>query len=227
MKVESSMANEPERRPVPDILLEQYRLDELQPADAARVRAALAADPAVGERLAALEMSDQAIGQLYPPETFADRVRPVSEASPRRRGTGRRWVLPLVLTAAAVTVALAVPAMISDRAAPGVDNESPTGEGNRIKALRPALVVYRRTDRGSETLADGAVARPGDVVRLGYVPADRTYGVIVSVDTRGTITQHLPQSGSRAVTLAHERMNLLATAYALDEVQGWERFYFV
>jgi hypothetical protein len=100
-------------------------------------------------------------------------------------------------------------------------------DGDRVKGLRPSLVIYRRTDRGSETLADGAIAKVGDVVRLGYSPGDRAYGVILSVDTRGTVTRHLPATGSRAAVLAHERVNLLDNAFELDDVPGWERFYFI
>lgn len=222
------MPNDVDTRPVPDLLLEQYRLNELLPEDASRVRDAVASDPTVRERLAALEASDTEIRRNFPPFMRdggrAETTRQRAESNGRLRG----WALPLALTAAAATLAFTVPSLL-----PGtgkrVDGRVATAadRGNRIKGSRPSLAVYRQTDRGSETLADGAVTRPGDVVRLGYAPADRVYGVILSVDTRGTVTQHLPQIGSHAVKLAHDRMNLLDTAYELDDVPGWERFYFV
>ena len=219
------MPNDLAGSPVPDLLLEQYRLNELHPDDANRVGDALASDPSVAERLRAIELSDAEIERTYPPERIAQRLRDRLDpakglvASAFRRKA--RWVLPLVLTAAAATFAFSVPGIL-----PSTRPDGDAG-GDRLKGSRPSLVVYRKTARGGETLADGAVARPGDVVRLAYSPADRAYGLIVSVDPRGTVTQHLPETGDRAVKLARDRMNLLATAYELDDVPGWERFYFV
>jgi hypothetical protein len=139
----------------------------------------------------------------------------------------RQWLLPIGLAAAAATFAFTSPAILSWAArTTGGAVDAPGGD-DRIKGLRPSLVVYRRTDRGSEMLADDASAKAGDVIRLGYVPGDRVYGVILSIDTRGTVTRHLPSAGTRAAVLAHERVNLLDTAFELDDVPGWERFYFI
>jgi hypothetical protein len=224
------MRNDPHTRDVPDILLEQYRLNELTPEDADRVRRALETDPVLRERLTTLECSDAEIGRRYPPAWLAERIRerPARERVEGRRRARpvRRWVLPIAVAAAA-TLALTVPGIVTRAGRTDTGAIATSGGDDRVKGLRPSLVVYRRTDHGSETLADGAVAKAGDVVRLGYSPGDRAYGVILSIDTRGTVTRHLPTAGSRAAELAHERINLLDTAFELDEVPGWERFYFV
>jgi hypothetical protein len=99
--------------------------------------------------------------------------------------------------------------------------------GDRIKGLRPTLTLYRRTANGGETLADGAIVRPGDVVRVAYHAARRVYGVILSIDGRGSVTVHLPSRGDRAVRLKSDPTVLLDTAYELDDAPRWERFYFV
>lgn len=225
------MRNELETRDVPDILLEQYRLNELTPDDAGRVRRALETDPVLRERLETLERSDAEIGRTYPPAWLAERIR---ERQARKEVDGRRrtrsvrqWVLPFALAGAAAMVAFTVPAMLPRAGTMGGGGVATSGPEDRIKGLRPSLVVYRRTDHGSETLADGASVQPGDVVRLGYSPADRAYGVILSIDTRGTVTRHLPRAGNQAAVLAHERVNLLDTAFELDDVPGSERFYFI
>jgi hypothetical protein len=106
------------------------------------------------------------------------------------------------------------------------DRSSASG-GDRIKGLLPALAVYRRTPEGSETLADGAVARAGDVIRVGYRPAGKRFGVIVSSDGRGAVTVHLPRQGDTAAPLKSEAMVLLDEAYELDDAPRWEQFYFV
>ena len=132
----------------------------------------------------------------------------------RRRVTSY-WVVPAV---AAAAIAIAVLA-----------RTSPSGDagGDRIKGAHPALALYRRTSGGSETLADGAVARQGDLVRVGYRSAGHAYGVIFSIDGRQTVTMHLPPEGDRAAPLAREATVLLDRAYELDDAPLWERFYFV
>ena len=104
---------------------------------------------------------------------------------------------------------------------------APVTDTDRIKGLQPALAVYRRSARGTETLADGDVARPGDLLRLGYTAAGRAYGVIVSIDGRGAVTLHLPPNGARAASLGRDGQVLLDQAYELDDAPSWERFYFV
>jgi hypothetical protein len=103
-------------------------------------------------------------------------------------------------------------------AAPGVEE--------RIKG-GPALAVYRKTAEGSETLASGDRVHPGDLIRLGYRAAGRAYGVILSIDGRGSVTLHLPAGGAQAAALDNHGTVLLDRAYELDDAPGWERFYLV
>jgi hypothetical protein len=104
---------------------------------------------------------------------------------------------------------------------------APVDDEERIKGLRASLALFRRVGGGSETLADGAVAHRGDLIRVGYHAAGRGYGMILSIDGRGHVTVHLPDRGERAVPLRHEPAVLLDQAYELDDAPRWERFYFV
>ncbi|MDE2832664.1 MAG: hypothetical protein OXN20_21310, partial [Gemmatimonadota bacterium] len=52
-------------------------------------------------------------------------------------------------------------------------------------------------------------------------------GVIVSVDGRGTVTRHLPASGTSAVRLIQGDPVPLDYSYELDDAPKWERFYFL
>jgi hypothetical protein len=205
---------------IPDIVLERYRLNELPPADAARLAARLGADAQLRGRLEALDQSDAALRT------------PLAQLQSRlgRRGTqGRRrlmaWPIP---AAVAVTALLAV---VVWRANTPVAPPTETTAEDRIKGSAasglPALTVYRRTSDGSEQLADGAVAHTGDLIRVGYRPAGRHFGVIVSIDGNGAVTMHLPPAGERAVALTSEATALLDQAYELDNAPRWERFYFV
>jgi hypothetical protein len=209
---------------VPDILLERYRLNELPNDETDRLTALLAHDSRLRERLAALEASDEELRGSGVPDRL--------EAGARRKLSGRvesrhramYWAVPVVAAIALVAISVARITSPSNGGSPAVRS----GDGpDRIKGLEPALALYRRTAEGSETLAEGAVARKGDLIRVGYRPAGHSYGAIVSIDGAGNVTMHLPPTGARAVALKHEPTVLLDQAYELDDAPGWERFYFV
>jgi hypothetical protein len=207
---------------VPDVLLERYRLGELAPAEAEALARRVEADDSIRARLRALEGSDEEIRRLYPAERLAAQARgrlaaarPAPPLSPR----GRFWPVPVALAAAATVFAVLAP-----RAEGPV---APAQEGDRIKGLKPALAVFRKTADHSEALADGDVARAGDLIRLGYRAAGRRFGVILSLDGRGQVTVHLPRDGRRAAPLGGGEVVLLDHAYELDDAPRWERFFFV
>jgi hypothetical protein len=204
---------------VPDLILEQYRLGELPRADAERVTALLSADGELRARHDALDRSDEAIARQYPGAWLAQRIRArLPQPSARRAG----WRVPLAIAATIAVVIVAAPFVTRGPAvrAPG------TGD-DRIKGLAPGLTIYRRTASGTETLADGGVARQGDLLRLGYTGAGQPFGIILSIDGRGVVTRHFPAEGDRAAALARGGVTLLDQAYELDDAPGWERFYFV
>ncbi len=222
MKPESHAAG------IPDLLLERYRLDELSPAERAQVERGLRDDETLRRRLDAIERSDKEFCESGFPARLAKQVQsrtasggrtaPARDAS---RGPGGRvasWALPVAVGVSAVLLVL----IGSSIDGPGGDSA-----GDRIKGLRPALTVFRQTPAGSETLADGAAAREGDVVRVAYQAAGRSYGAILSIDGRGEVTVHLPATGDRAVRLRPGDRVLLDHAYELDAAPRWECFYFV
>jgi hypothetical protein len=200
---------------VPDLMLEQYRLNEL-PADAAgRLEQRLRNDRSLRSRLDAMATSDADIARTYPSDWLAQRIRARVSAAPAQTPQRVSRRLALGSAFAMVVLALLVPLAMM------------TIEGDRIKGLAPSLAVYRRTAQGSEKLADGALARAGDLLRVGYVSAGRDYGLILSLDGRGVVTRHLPVDGNVAVALRNDGTVLLDNAYELDDAPAWERFYFV
>jgi len=78
------------------------------------------------------------------------------------------------------------------------------GPGDRVKGLESDAPALPQDARGSEPLKDGAAARAGDLIRIGYRAAGERWGVIVSVDGRGVVTQHLPRDGAQAARLSTE-----------------------
>jgi hypothetical protein len=216
---------------IPDIILERYRLNELPAIDAACVAERLRHDAELRARLDMLQRSDEDIRRAHLLDDLARAVR--TRAAPAAAGAAgaTKWSLAYWLTPAVVVVGviLLIGVVLRPAIGPG---DTPPGANvddsvDRIKGLRPALVLYRRTADGSETLADGSIARSGDVVRVGYRAAGKPYGVILSIDGRGGVTVHLPARGDRAVPLKADSTVLLDTAYELDDAPRWERFYFI
>jgi hypothetical protein len=209
---------------VPDLILERYRLGEMRPAEAAAFERRLIGDDELRQRLLALEASDEEIRRRYPPAVLAANLRQRLETRARdaQRAAGAwlfglRWRTVAVLAGVLVLFVLAGPPLL------GPGDES----ADRIKGLEPTLLLFRKTPEGSEPLQDGASARAGDLIRIGYRAAGQGWGVILSVDGRGVVTQHLPRDGVQAARLSAESQVLLDSAYELDDAPRWERFYFV
>ena len=205
---------------IPDIVLERYRLNELPPEEAAHLEDRMRHDEPLRRRLEALDRSDSDIRQSGVLERLSDRV---PRSQPARRRLWTMAAVPAAVATIAVLAFLVTPRMNG----PATERTDAAGSGDRIKGLMPSLAIYRRTAEGSETLADGAVARPGDLLRLGYRAAGKHYGVIVSIDGRGSVTVHLPPQADRAAALKGDGTVLLDQAYELDDAPQWERFYFI
>ena len=224
-----SRATEPH---VPDVILERYRLGELPADEAARVEHRLRTDEALRRRLDELEVSDREIRRCYPPEWLAEQVRERRRASvpgaPRPAPAWtRHWPLPAALAAAAVVLLVLAPRTFGPPLTGTAVSPAAPGSPDRIKGLEPSLTLYRRTARGSETLADGATVRAGDQIRVGYRAAGRAYGVILSVDGRGAVSIHLAAEDAKAAPLRSGETVLLDRAFELDDAPLWERFYLV
>jgi hypothetical protein len=214
-----------EPTPVPNWLLERFRLGELSADQRARVSRAVANDAGTAERLAALGVDDDRTLAAHPSRVVAAAIRArlehAAEARPARpRGLLAQALLP-VLSAAAVTVG------VSALLLPPAWHERAPEPATRLKGLEPGLLVFRSAPTGAEALAPATVARADDVVQIAYQAAGRRYGVVVSIDGRGRVTRHLPRTGEQAAPLRAGAPIPLPEAYRLDDAPGFERFFLV
>jgi len=216
---------------VPDLLLERYRLGELSPPEIEELRRRLAADEGLRARLQALDDSDREIRRRYPPDWLSARIQErlgadAAQPSPRVRRRNFSWRLPVSAAAAAVLVIVVGWQILGPRDLE-VARKSLDGAESGVRIKGDSLVLFRRTAEGSEVLGDGALARAGDKIRIGYRAAGRSYGIILSIDGRGVVTRHFPRHGRQAALLTTRGLTLLDHAYELDDAPGWERFYLV
>jgi anti-sigma factor RsiW len=215
---------------VPDWLLERLAAGELPASQAAELRGRLAAR---GEehRLTALATSNQQILASLPADTVVAEVRRRAAASrvPARRG---RPVFALSL-ATACAAGLAIFLVV--RGQPGTTPPS-AGQHDKVHEGRlpwtgikgdPSLRIHRKTTSGEELLPRQASVHKGDTLQIGYIAAGWRYGVIASVDGRGTVTLHLPESPGPAAALEQSGEHSLPHSYELDDSPGFERFVFV
>lgn len=213
------------RRKIPDIVLEQYRLGELSRPAMAEVRKRLAEDTESRVRLAFLEESDREILGQYHPKLMARAIstRLESKGTNATRNPKSPQVLKwsLGIAAAFLVLILFAPSVFTPW-----EGDQPLPM-ERLKGEEAHLNLYRKTPNGSDQLEDLAIVFEGDVLRIGYQARGRSYGVILSVDGRGKVTQHLPSHGSRSAPLSKDGEVLLDFALELDDAPRWERFFFV
>jgi hypothetical protein len=126
---------------------------------------------------------------------------------------------------ALVLVFLIVPGRFSD-ALESVPATAETEE-TRLKGSLPELYLYRKSAEGAEALRSGVPAHAGDLIQVHYEAAGRKYGVILSVDGKGLVTRHLPESGNQAVPLTISGKTALPSAFELDDTPGREVFHFL
>jgi hypothetical protein len=211
------MADEQRDRTASDWRLERYLLGEAPADELQETRETLARDEGLRARLEELERSNAELLARHPPRAMAAAIDARARREPE---TGPRpgFVIATAL-AASVAVFAAVGPLGRD---PGRSDDV-----TRIKGLAPHLLLYRQNGAaGAEPLAPGTTARANDVVQIAYQAAGHRYGVIISIDGRGTVTRHLPAAGPDAAILAPGPA-ALPQAFRLDDAPRFERFYLV
>ncbi|MCB9689675.1 MAG: hypothetical protein H6738_21625 [Alphaproteobacteria bacterium] len=190
--------------------LERLVAGDLAAEEERVVLAAVRADPDLLATVEAIREADAHVRRRWPARPFLDGV----ERRQRRRRTR-------AIGGAAVVVALAAGLFLAFRATPPSAPE--IAEVTRVKG-DPALLVFRE-GREAAPLTSGAVAAPGDRVQLAFEPAGHPYGVLLSVDGRGSVTLHHPRAG-RDTRLGGGTV-LLDRSFELDDAPTFERFVLV
>ena len=91
----------------------------------------------------------------------------------------------------------------------------------------PQLEIWRQTEGKAEILKPGASVKAFDSLQIAYLAAGRPYGMIVSLDGRGRLTLHYPESFSAVPILDQGNPSVLEFAYQLDDAPKFERFFFI
>jgi hypothetical protein len=237
-----SSAHDDASKKIPTWLLERAAHGELAAAQVDELRKRLAAEGrSLETELAALGASNQEI------HAQVDRDRVVAEirrraAHPTEKPSQRRilnlWIAPLALAGSlGIGLLLLRPAHDAPPSHPGAQpGGSEPAEYLGFKGTEPSvsrLWVYRQrtvaNQEQPERLSNGARASRGDLLQLAYAAGpDGRFGVLLSIDGAGRVTQHLPEPGaSAAATLRSPSEIRLPSAYELDDAPGFERFLLI
>jgi hypothetical protein len=214
----------------PAWLLERLAQGELGADEAAAVRARLEAEGrSPDDVIAALVLADRETLAAHPPASVAAEIRRRAAPPARRRSSVTRATFAgaMLATAGAMAVVLA-----TGHPSPPPTSSSSVAEPTTIKGTAPTagarLYVYRHASDGDERLADGERAAPGDLLQLAYTTRAGGFGLLLSIDGGGTVTQHWPEPGStRAGPLRVGGEVRLPSAYELDNAPAFERFFLV
>jgi hypothetical protein len=208
----------------PDWLVERLAHGELEAAAAAELRARLEAEGrAPDEEIAALLRADRETLEAQPPAEVAAEVRRRAAQRPARAPRPLyTFGAVFAVGAAAVVLVARQPAVAPPAAPPALDSHYIGIKGNSTQ-----LYVYRAGD-GTRPLHDGAHAARGDLLQLAYTTADAGFGVLLSIDGAGTVTQHWPEPGAtRAAPLRTGGEVRLPSSYELDDAPAFERFFLI
>ncbi len=217
-------------QPFSDLILERVLLGELPAGELEETRRLILADPDASARLAALARSNAQILARYPTSDMAGRIQVRARTAqtqgeiPRakRQGSPRSLFFALPALAGAAVLVLTV----VEREIPVTAPVELSVESTRTKGAMQLIMVRKRGTQAERLTRADARARAGDLLQIAY-RAGGGFGVIVSVDGRGNVTQHLPERGDLAAVLDSRGPVMLASAYELDDAPNFETFFFV
>ena len=216
------------REKLPRFFIEQKALSELDK----KHEKYFEEDPSLLEEVRLLEKDNEEILEKYPASEMAALIKARLEkergGSPEENKPGKiisfvKSPAPLLAAAALAILFVAVPFLR------GTNQDGGTAlvEGNRTKGLKPAVTVFRESEGKANELKPGDFVKENDLLQIKYNAGEYLYGVLVSIDGRGTVTLHFPASTHSSQTLERGSNARIPYAYELDDAPDYERFYFI
>jgi hypothetical protein len=243
-----SSAHDEALKKIPTWLLERAAQGELAAGQLDELRTRLAAEGrSLEAELAALGTSNQEIHSLVDKDRTLAEIR--RRAARPAETPSRRWSFNLFIAPLALAGSLGIGLLLLRpghgvspgphqlgpiaEAQPGTGESPETITSKGARSVSPRLWVYRqRATAGNaepERLGNGSRAARGDLLQLAYAAGpDGRYGVLLSIDGAGRVTQHLPDPGAAGASALRSANEIrLPSAYELDDAPGFERFVFI
>ncbi len=213
--------------------VERLATGELSGDDAARVMAAVDADPALKAFFDDIKASDAAFLIAQPPRPFVEGVMAKAQAPSLLSGLLKRFAaVRLQASLGALATAAVVAIVVSAPGTPvviGVEGpvDGVTDGGVRSKGGdSPALGFVVKVDDGARVGHAGERLRAGDQIQLTVKDAARPVMVVIGVDGTGAVSVYGTDTDA-AVHKGASTQRVLPAALVLDNSTGPERFFVV
>jgi len=213
-------------QPISNWMLEQYAVGELSASEMKSISERLKTDSDLSARLVAIKQSNQTILSDYPVRNEAAHIKQ-RVSTERSKSFSIRSLVPAGSLVGVLIVVVALITLQYSGAFNLPGDEDGSQELILTKGLTPHLNIYRKAGTDKEKLEKNQLVSPGDVLQVGYIAANKQYGLIFSIDGSGAVTQHFPSKGKKATKLEPKGEVLLSFAYELDNAPNFERFFFV
>ena len=178
------------------------------------------------EILNELEDSNESILNEYPPEIMAGRInKAISKAEIESTSRFNYKKVYIPLSAAAVFLLFFTIFPFNDQ--PVSINTINETETIRLKGNSPSLYIYRGDLNNTELLPNNSIVKERDLLQISYDSAGTKYGIIFSIDGRGTVTLHFPDNVYSNTRLDFGGKVYLPYSYELDNAPFFERFFFI
>ncbi len=172
-----------------------------------------------------LEKSNLDILDKYPPSSMADSIkRRMKNDNKSIKGNFNRKKLYIPLTTAAVFLLMFPVFSILLQKDQIISNQP---EVIRMKGNTPSIYIYKRNNENFELLANNSFVKEKDLLQISYDGAGVKYGIILSIDGRGTVTLHFPENIYSSSRLDFGGKVALPFSYELDNAPFFERFFFI
>ncbi|HHO50269.1 MAG TPA: hypothetical protein ENK18_05195 [Deltaproteobacteria bacterium] len=209
---------------VPDAIIERVHLGEANEEQRARVLA----DPEASARLGELTQLDTSFLAAHPATEIVPGIERRLHRAQTRGAVARRGRLLSVgggLLVPTLALALALVVIPGERASPTRGEVIDPIDGVvRLKGLEPRLHVFHLDEGHPVRLSGGQLLSEGDQLQLGYTRGSASHGVLLSIDGRGTVTLHAPDSDDTQLLPGE---HVIPHAYRLDDAPAFERFFLV
>ncbi len=210
--------------------LERFLLEELPPERMNEIKKLAEENPEIQQRITSLKRSNKDILKQYPSESMIpDILRRYEEGKRQERIRVRtkpfgwqRFLYAVPALAAALLIGFVV---FFNRGTLPPDTRIKGEE--EIDFTKAQIIIYRKIADEVSILKDGDQAAAGDLLQIAYVPGEKAFGVIFSIDGNRVVTLHFPERQTASTALKQEKKVLLWSSYELDEAPGFERFFYI
>lgn len=199
------------RKNIPDFMLEQYLLGELNQQEIEKLKNALANNKELQTRLEELKQDTINFKDQYPSNLFIYDLN--------NRKMSQKHILTSNYFKPAITFLICLVSFIIFKPILIPQNSS-----IRSKGLKSEIEIFLKNDKTFTKLQDSSIIDSGDIIQIRYTAIKNGYGAIFSIDGNKSVTIHLDHN-RRPIEIEPGK-HIVKEAFELDNAPNFEIFYY-